>query len=220
MIGSPSVRSRFDQLRVRSRYVLDTDFRRASLEAVGGQPHVFARTAPGVALDSYGEEYAVGVGRPAWSITGGDTGLLTVPGDELYYRVPSRLKELSGIVTMRDQGALGESGTVLARIGLGDPGWVLSVGSTRTVVATLRNDAGTASTATSTTNIAAVGQALRLWWGVEFVAGNMRALLRWRVDDGVWSAPVTGSQVARDIDVWGVESGEGFARYYVSEDQS
>ena len=211
------VRSRFDQLKVRSHRILRADFRRAALDAVTGQPHTFTQTTGASALDVTGAAYTGAVGRPAWSVVDGRTGLIRTATTTLHYEAPARIVECSGLVAIVDQGALGATGTVLARIGLGVPRWTLTVGASRTVVATLTNAAAATSIATSGTDVAALGQLLRIWWGIEFVDGDWQALIRTQAGGGEWSATVTGTLRARDATEWGKEGGEGFVRYYVAQ---
>lgn len=217
-IGVPTpVRSRFDQLKVRPHRVLSVDFRRGLVDAITGQVFSFTRSVAGAALDMYGTSYTVPVGRPALSVVDGNTGLLRTPDDGLYYPISSRLVEMSGIVQLIDQGGLDDSGTVLARIGIDEPGWRLEVGTARKVQAILSNNASADSTAASATNIANVGEVLYVWWGIAFAGSNMQAQLMTKVEGGAWSSLVEGSEISKDQATWDLEGAEDFARYYVTQ---
>jgi hypothetical protein len=208
--------ARFDQLQVRSRAMVDVDFGRVTITPATGQEPEFTRAATRSASDAYGSTYTVGNGRPAWSYSGGNLGLLTGTTDVLYYPFPRAVREMSGLVRFVNQGILGSSGHWINAIGATAPLFRLEVGSSTTVIARLTNSSATSSTATSATSLATAGQLVQLWWAIEFDGSNMRAALRTKVGTGAWSSKINGSYIAKGTLLFGVSGSETQTRYYVS----
>jgi hypothetical protein len=212
----PPVSQRFDQLRVRSRRVLDLDLTRASIDPTTAQEPTFVRASTRTASDAFGVSYSAGNGLPAWSYASGDLGLLTGTTDVLWYPFPREIRELSGIVTFRNQGILGSTNHWIMAIGAADPLFRLEVSSSTSVTARLTNSSGTASTALSATSLAGSGDKVSLWWSIKFDGSNMRAQLRTKVNAGAWSALIAGSNIAKGTLLFSVSGSETMTRYNVS----
>lgn len=208
--------ARFDQLQVRSRAMVDVDFGRVTITPATGQEPQFTRAATRSASDAYGSTYTVGNGRPAWSYSGGNLGLLTGTTDELYYPFPPAIREMSGLVRFVNQGILGSLNHRINNIGFGSPLFRLRVGSSTTVEAQLFNSLGSNSTAISASSLATAGQLVQLWWAIEFDGSNMRAALRTKVGTGAWSSKINGSYIAKGTLLFGVSGSETQSRYYVT----
>jgi hypothetical protein len=189
----------FDQLQVRSKALIDLDLNRATTNPVTGQTPTFVRASTRTASDAYGTTYTVGNGRPAWSYASGDLGLLTGTTDVLWYPFPREIRELSGIVTFRNQGILGSTNHWIMAIGAADPLFRLEVSSSTSVTARLTNSSGAASTALSATSLAGSGDKVSLWWSIKFDGSNMRAQLRTKVNAGAWSALIGGQTSRRGL---------------------
>jgi hypothetical protein len=206
----------FDQLQVRSKALIDIDLTRATMNPATGQEPTFTRAATRTASDAYGTTYTVGNGRPAWSYSGGNLGLLSGTTDVLWYPFPRAIREMSGLVRFVNQGILGSSGHWINAIGAVAPLFRLEVGSSSTVIARLTNSAAASSTATSATSLATAGQLVQLWWAIEFDGSNMRSVLRTKVGTGSWSARIEGSLIAKGTLLFGVSGSETLSRYYVT----